>query len=128
MLLRGVAVWGLILVLATANGALRDFLLTPRMGDTPARALSSMILSGLVFLVAWLTIRWIAPAGAGEAMVVGTVWVLLTLIFEFGAGHYLFHKPWPVLLEDYNLRRGRIWILVLIVTLIAPVWSYRLRS
>jgi len=48
------------------------------------------------------------------------VWLLLTLAFEFGFGHYVFGKPWSVLLADYRLDQGRIWTLVPVITLLAP--------
>jgi hypothetical protein len=51
----------------------------------------------------------------------------MTLGFEFLAGHYLFGKPWPVLVADYNLLRGRVWLFVPLVTLLAPLWAWRLR-
>lgn len=122
MLARAAVVWCGILVLASLNGALRDLVLAPRWGDTPARALSTIILCGLILLVTWLTIGWIHPATRREAIGIGVLWVGLTLGFEFLAGHFLFHKPWSTLWEDYDLRRGRIWVLVLVVTLLAPAW------
>ena len=125
MLPRAVAVWFGILVLASLNGALRDLVLAPRWGDTLARALSTIVLCGLILLVTWLTIGWIHPGTRREAIGIGVLWIGLTLGFEFLAGHFLFHKPWSILLEDYDLRRGRIWILVLIVTLLAPLWLTR---
>jgi hypothetical protein len=45
---------------------------------------------------------------------------VLTLAFEFLAGHYLFGAPWPQLLADYNVLRDRIWVLVLATTALAP--------
>ena len=36
--------------------------------------------------------------------------------------------PWPELLADYDLSRGRIWIAVLVVTLLAPWWTARSRG
>jgi hypothetical protein len=61
-----------------------------------------------------------APATARDAWRIGAMWVALTLASEFLAGHYLFRNPWPRLLADDNVLRGRIWILVLITTAIAP--------
>jgi hypothetical protein len=59
---------------------------------------------------------------------VGVLWLVLTLAFEFLVGHYVFHKSWPALFEDYDLSRGRIWVAVLVVVLIAPLWTARLRG
>jgi hypothetical protein len=36
-------------------------------------------------------------------------------------GHCVLHKPWPTLLADYDITRGRICIAVLITTLLAPL-------
>jgi hypothetical protein len=128
MLLRALAVWIGILVLASANGALRDLVMTPRLGDPVARAISTVLLCGLVLLVTWLTLRWIGPCSRTDAIVIGGVWVACTLAFEFLAGHYLFRKPWVELLADYDLRRGRIWIAVLVVTFAAPCLIARVRG
>ena len=124
MLLRAAGIWLGILALASVNGAIRDLVVSPRTGDTIARALSSVILSGLVLAVTSLSIRWIGPRTPRQAMAVGLLWLALTLVFEFGAG-LLSGRSWPVLLEDYHLLRGRIWVMVLIVTLLAPLWAGR---
>jgi hypothetical protein len=127
MLFRAVVVWFGILVLASLNGALRDLIVAPRIGDTIARAISTVILCGLIFLVTWYTIRWVGPQRPKQALGVGAFWLVLTLCFEFGTGRYA-GKPWSVILEDYNLLRGRIWLLVPIVTFLAPYWIGRVRG
>ena len=128
MILRAVVVWFGILVLASLNGAARGLWLIPRMGEAMGRAVSTVILCALVFFLTWLTIGWIHPASAGEALKVGAVWLFLTLAFEFLAGHYVFGTPWSELLVDYDLSRGRIWIAVLVLTLMSPLWTARLRG
>ena len=47
----------------------------------------------------------------------GIMWVALTVAFEFLAGHYVFGNSWKRLTADYNVFRGRIWILVLLTAL-----------
>jgi hypothetical protein len=127
MLFRAVVVWFGILVLASLNGAVRDLMVAPRIGDTIARAISTMILCGLILLVTRYTIRWVGPQSPRQALGVGAFWLVLTLCFEFGAGRYA-GKPWSVILEDYNLTRGRVWVLVPIVTFMAPYWIGRMRG
>jgi hypothetical protein len=128
MIARAIAVWFGVLLLAVLNGGAREAWLIPRFGDHVGRALSTIILCALVFLVTWTTIGWIRPLSGRDALTVGILWALLTLAFEFLAGHYAFGKPWAVLLEDYDLRRGRIWIAVLVMVLIAPLWTARLKG
>ena len=127
MLYRTVAVWCVILVLAVVNGGFRDAILVPRLGETAARAVSSVTLSLLIVATTWVTIRWLGPGSQRDAWTIGVTWVVLTLSFEFLAGHFLMKKPWPELLVDYNVLKGRIWILVLLTTLVAPAFIYRAR-
>jgi hypothetical protein len=128
MIWRALGIWIVILLLANMNGALRELWLIPQLGAAPGRVLSTVLLSGLVFLLTWLTISWIHPSTKGEALGIGAFWLVLTLAFEFLAGHYVFRKPWADLLVDYDVTRGRIWVLVLVVVLLAPLWTARLNG
>lgn len=80
----------------------------------------------LILLAAWLTLDWIGPDSWRDAGRIGVTWIVLTLAFEFLAGHYLFGTSWEKLLADYNVFRGRIWPLVPLTTLAAPLLIYGL--
>jgi hypothetical protein len=120
MLGRALVIWFVILLFASVNGALREGVIVPAVGDIAGRAISTLLLSALVVAITWLTIGWIHPRSASDAWVVGVVWVAMTLAFEFLAGHYLFGNPWSRLLEDYDIVGGRIWVLALATTAVAP--------
>jgi hypothetical protein len=124
---RALAVWFGILVLANINGAARQVWLIPWLGEAAGRVLSTVALSGVVVFLTWLSIRWIDPASTRDALRIGVLWLGLTLGFEFLVGHYLFRQPWRSLLEDYDITRGRIWVLVLLVVLFAPLLTARAR-
>jgi hypothetical protein len=128
LVVRATVIWFAILVLASLNGAVRDLVMAPRIGDTIGRAISTVVLCALIILVTWLSIRWIGPGDARQALEIGAFWLVLTLLFEFGAGHYLSHKPWAEVLADYNVLRGRIWVLVPFVTFCAPLWAGHARD
>jgi hypothetical protein len=117
-----------MLVVASVNGAMREAWLIPAIGDVGGRAVSTLSLCVLIVLVTYLTIRWIHPRSVREAWLIGGVWVASTLAFEFLGGHFLFGTPWHELLEDYDVPRGRIWVLVLFITLCAPRVCARLRG
>ena len=125
MVLRAFAVWGLLLLIAVLNGGLRGGGLVPALGPLRAHQLSTALLSALILGATRVTIGWIDVVDVRQALVVGTLWLGLTLAFELLAGHFLFHRPWPVLLADYDLSQGRIWPLVLVVTFLAPTLCRR---
>jgi hypothetical protein len=54
---------------------------------------------------------------------IGFFWVVITVIFEFVFGHYVMGHPWQKLFADYNLLNGRLWVLVLINNIVAPLLS-----
>lgn len=123
--LRALAVWLLLLVLAVLNGGFRELVLAPRIGPTPAHVVSTLLLAGVILLVAGLLGPWIGLADGASALRVGLCWALLTLAFEFVGGHYLLGRTWGVLLADYDLRHGRIWPLIPVVILFAPRLTHR---
>ena len=126
MLLRATLVWLAILVVAIGNGAVRDRWLIPTLGEQFGHVLSTISLCIAILLASFLGGCWIGPATRGDALRVGVLWLLLTLAFEFLGGHFLFGAPWSRLVADYDVLRGRIWILVLITTTLAPLLTFDL--
>lgn len=120
--------WVLLLGAAVLNGGIREALIIPRTGDLAGHAISTVSLCLLILLIGWITVGWISPVSPREAWVIGSVWVVLVVAFEFIAGHYLFGTSWDRLFENYNVARGRIWPLVLVTTAVTPYIAGRLRG
>ena len=125
---RAVLIWCLLLGLAVINGGIREAWIIPRAGVEGGHAISTVALCLLILMLSLTTIRWIRPESTREAWAIGCLWLGLTLGFEFLAGHYLFGNSWSRLLEDYNVRRGRIWVLVLATTAVGPWLAARVRQ
>jgi hypothetical protein len=128
MLRRSLVVWFGLLVLAIANAGVREALITPSMGASAGRVISTITLCAAILVLSWLTIGWIRPRSSRDAWAIGGLWFGLTVAFEFLGGHYLFGNPWSRLLEDYNVFRGRVWVLVLLTTALAPLLCARARG
>jgi hypothetical protein len=128
MIVRAVVIWVLLVVLAIANGAVRDVLVSPHLGEQVGHVISTGILCAVILVVAWASVRWVGPVGIGACLRIGLLWSVLTLGFEFVAGHYLFGTPWATLLADYNLAKGRVWPLVVVTTTVAPLLAARGRG
>ena len=127
MILKALLIWFLLLLVAIINGAARSAFIAPWLGEQAGHIISTLILSLAILVVAWTSIGWINPGRRRNALLVGTAWVILTVAFEFLAGHYLFGNPWDKLFADYHIAQGRIWVLVLITSLIAPLLAMWVR-
>jgi len=125
---KALAAWALLVPLMVANGALRDLVYAPALGDPVARALSSVTGSTLVFAVAYLYVRREEPRPAAAWLRVGALWVFLTILFEIGLGLSL-GLSLAEILRDYDLSAGRVWLLVLLSLFSAPIlWGHWLRG
>lgn len=120
MLLRAGLFWLGLMVLAIINGTVREYGIIPLTSARTGHWISTGMLCALILLATWIGLNWLGPKSTGEALQIGIFWLILTIAFEFGAGHFLFKNPWSKLLADYNVLQGRIWVLVLITTLLAP--------
>ena len=126
--MRLLLVWCVLLALAIGNGAFRETVFVPRFGAQIGHALSTVSLCGLILLAVWLLFPWVDIGSRSDAIKAGLFWLGLTVAFEFLAGHYLFKKPWQVLLADYDLSAGRVWIAVLVTTFLAPLVAGLIRG
>lgn len=127
-LFRAALIWLVIAVLAIGNGLFRNEVMAPAFGQGLALPLSGFTLSLIVLIVTYLAYPFLKLSRSRSGWLVGLQWVCMTLIFEFTFGHYVAGKPWEVLLQTFNPFGGNLFILVLLVTLIAPALVVRYRE
>ncbi len=125
--LKALVIWVGILVLAIANGALRESVLIPGFGAPAALVLSGLLLSALIIGVAYLSLPWLQISRPVQLCSVGVGWLALTLVFEFSFGRWQ-GKLWSELLEAYTFKGGNIWPVVLMTTALAPYIAAKLRG
>jgi hypothetical protein len=128
MLWRAVVIWLILVVLAVINGITRNTLVSPRVGEHAGHIIGTILFCAVIFVVSLLSIQWISPKAGRDALVIGVLWVLMTVAFEFIAGRYLFDQTWEKLFADYNVLRGRIWLLVLVTTFISPLLAAKMKG
>jgi hypothetical protein len=129
VIVRALLIWLLLAALAVSAGIAREALLTPRIGAEAAHVVGTFVVVAAFLLAIGLTIGWIVPELAVSRLwLVGGLWLVLTVAFEFGFGHFVAGHSWSRLLRDYDVLAGRIWVLVLLTVLLAPVWLGHLRA
>jgi hypothetical protein len=60
-------------------------------------------------------------------MRIGALWLTLTLAFEFGLGRAL-GRPWAAMLADYDLSRGGLLSVGMVVLALSPLIAARIRQ
>jgi len=123
-LLRYIPWWFPMLLIAVLNGIMREEWFRKHMNLTSAHQLSTISLIILFALYMALLFRNIRLRTASQALGVGTMWMVMTLLFEFGFGRWR-GNSWETLLEDYNILKGHIWIFVPLWICMAPYFFYQ---
>ena len=127
MLLKAILIFFLIALCETANGILRVKVLAKRLGLRRARLVSFGIGSVVVVSLAWVFVPWIDPRTIPESIAIGTLWLLLMVAFDVLVGRLAFHYSWPRILRDFDVRRGNLLSLGMILIWSAPTLVFWLR-
>lgn len=126
LFLYALGIWVALLVLAIVNATIRETFYEPKLGDDVGHAVSSIVAIAYTLVVTCLFVSYVkADVTRTDLLLIGAFWLILTIVFEFGFGHYVMGRSWDYLLADYNILKGRLWSLVLLTTFVAPsFWGY----
>ncbi len=117
-----VGVWFVFLVIAFGVGAVREGVMRPRIGEPKAHVIGTLIAVALMMLVIYAFIQRVyGSCSMTDLILIGVLWLVMTVAFEFGFFHFVIGKLLEALLADYNVLRGRIWVLVLATVLLGPI-------
>lgn len=124
MMLKYFLAWFGMMILAIVNGGLRDFAYKSRVGDLPARQISTIILIILLAGYIRLLTRIWPIKSARQAWIIGAMWFVMTEVFEIGMG-LMAGESWSTLLHAYNIFAGQVWIFIPLWVLIGPYVFFR---
>jgi hypothetical protein len=127
MIIKYFLLWLPMIAIAFANAALRELIFLKHFSEFRAHQLSTITLIILCSVYVWLVSPALNIQNNKQAFLIGFVWVLLTVAFEFSLGR-LTNKSWEYLLRDYNIFAGRIWLLFLITLFLLPYVFYALKN
>ncbi len=114
------------MLLETAHGIVRNLFIAPVIGDLRARQAGVIVGSALAFVVAWLTSNWLGAGSRRALLLVGALWVALTLAFEIVLGRAM-GASWDRISADYDPLRGGFMILGLAFMFVSPLLAAKLR-
>jgi hypothetical protein len=125
---RAFVVWLVIIGVESVHGTLRVVWLAPRLGDFRARQVAVFSGSVPILAIALLFVRWIGAESTRALLSIGTAWLALTLLFEIGLGRWVFGRSWEDLASDFEIWKGGLFPIGLLVLLLAPLIAVRLRN
>ena len=126
--MRYLLVWLLLAAVAIANGIIRQGTYGKSMSELAAHQVSTVTAILATGAVVWGVDHFWPIESMYQAWIIGSCWLLMTVLFEFGFGRYVAGHSWQRLFADYNLLRGRVWPLFLVWILVLPVVVFSLRT
>ena len=119
MLLHYVAFWLVLALLGIANGILRESTYGRHLSGLTAHQISTVtgiLISGVAI---WVFHRYQPTVSLQQAWSIGTIWLAMTIAFEFGFGRFVAGHSWQRLFADYDLLAGRVWSVFLVWIFVA---------
>lgn len=125
MVTKYLLVWFLLAIVAIANGVLRQSTYGKAVPELAAHQISTVTAILASGAVVWVVNRFWPIQSVSQAWTIGACWLVMTIIFEFGFGHYVARHSWSRLFADYNLLEGRVWSLFLVWIAVLPYVVFR---
>lgn len=119
--------WIPMIFIAVANGTLRQFVYGRWINELAAHQISSI--TAIIFFFLYTLVlsgRW-PLAKAAQALLIGLIWLVLTVTFEFVFGYFVAGHSLRSLLQDYDVFAGRLWLLVLAALFLMPYATFKIR-
>jgi hypothetical protein len=125
---RAVGLWFLLMTAETLQGLWRAKVLALWIGDAASRDVGVFTGSLLILLITFACIRWISARENETLLIVGLTWVALTVAYEFALGHFVFHLPWTDMASEFDVFRGRLLPIGLVILMFAPLLAAHLHG
>jgi hypothetical protein len=124
--LKSLGIWFLLTISAIIVATFRVEVLLPPFGEQTAHQLGTILFLIVQFVIIFFFIKKMKIKETKALLGIGLFWLVITIIFEFVFGHYVMGHSWQKLFADYNLLNGRLWVLVLINNIAAPLISRKI--
>ena len=125
---RAIAIWLVVIVAEIFHGIARGILLVPYVGEFRSNQIGVVAGSLIILVLALTCVRWIGAAHPVQLLMVGLLWLGLTLAFEILFRGFVMGFSWERLAADYNVLEGGLLPLGMFVLLLSPLIAAKLRG
>jgi hypothetical protein len=127
--------WFPIVIIAFANATIRETVYKPPgeepryLGEQAAHQVSTLTMCIVVGIYVWVLSSYWKLQSAVQAIGVGLMWLVMTIVFDTVLAHYVLGNPWSQVLRDYNVLEGpRAWPLALLWVTFSPYIFYKIKK
>ena len=128
VLARVVAIWLVLIVAEILHGIARGLFLVPYVGEFRSNQIGVFTGSAIIFIITMVFVRWIGATRPSQLLMVGFLWLGLTLAFEITFGRFVMDLSWERLVADYNVLNGGLLPFGLLVLLLSPLMAAKCTS
>jgi hypothetical protein len=128
ILTRALAIWLVLICAEILHGIARGLFLVPQVGEFRSNQIGVFTGSIIILVIALVFVRWIGATRPAQLLIVGLVWLALTLAFEVAFGRFVVGLTWEKLAADYNVLEGGLMPMGLLVLLLSPLIAGRSRG
>lgn len=128
LVLKSVAVWLIFILIESINGTIRILWLAPHLGEGTAEAIAFLTGSLVVVAIAALFSPWLQASRTSQLLLIGVLWMGLTLAFEIALGRLAFGYSWAQIMAQFNLLNGELMLVELALLLLAPWIGAKIRG
>jgi hypothetical protein len=125
-LLAAIGVWCLFVCTVFASWLYCQGSVEARLGETVAHRLFVLASCVAIFLLGSLFLSDYPQRDRASLLWLGGIWFGLSLAFELLLTRLVLGLTWQRVFRDYNLRRGRLYPLLLLTVFFTPLASYHL--
>lgn len=125
---RSLTIWLVLIVAEIVHGILRAIVLIPFVGEFRSNQIGVVTGSAIILAIAYFTIRWIGAKRPHGLLLVGLIWLVLTVAFEVLFGRFVVGLSWERIASDYNVLNGGLMPLGLLVLFFSPMIAAKLRG
>lgn len=123
---KAILIWFVLIAAEIIHGVARAIALVPLVGEFRSNQIGVFTGSAIILAIAYLTSRWIRAKASSELLMVGGIWLVLTITFEVLFGRLLIGLSWDRIATDYDISEGGLMPIGLLILFFSPLLAARL--
>ena len=125
--IKAILIWLLMVPLSILNGGFRIYIAEPLWGNHIAQPLSGIVLSVLVFAMAYILMPKIGKCKTGGYILIGLMWSVLANLFDLLMTIAETGQVSDFLIM-YDIATGNLWSVVVIVCFLSPLLTAKIKN